>query len=144
MRTLLLLCILVCAPLLSHAADENQLPIFDYTPRYRCVYLGETRLFIDSARGTIRTAIRAAHGLERWRTYELREMAAGRDDTENTIPKSSRAIHGRFALAGTDAEGNMLFLDTLTGYIWSCRHSEGRLELWKRYGPEEANTGDED
>jgi hypothetical protein len=140
---------LLWTPFLLAASEQERLPIFNYTPRYDAHALGETRLIVDSVNGTIYTAIRSANSLDRWRTYDLRKMAAARDDDEATIPKSPRPIHGRFrlesaaSLAGASSPV-LMFMDTLTGIVWTCRHSEGRLEIWKRYHVQEETVGEEE
>lgn len=109
----------------------------DYTPRFITRLLpNESMLMLDTADGVVYTAQQSRSTLNVWRQYSLTKIAVDLKKQPVEIRSATmknKIIYGRFTMK--DRGDIILFIDTLTGRVWGCRHDEGVLDMWKCYDP---------
>ena len=91
----------------------------------------ETIAVLDTADGLVWTALIAQYSFKTWRAYDLNGIAKERKMPDSPAPPAlaQRAVHARYTVRVFS--GFVSFFDTLTGRIWTCRHSKGILDMWK-------------
>ena len=113
-------------------------PIVDYRPRYVQIdFDGSTVSFLDTATGRVVFGQRFSSGIDTWRAYDLNKIAKKKGMFPLSLDKSyeNRLVNQRYTMSTVGP--NVIFLDTLTGRVWTCRHSKGLLDTWKCYDTQE-------
>ncbi len=119
-------------------------PVLQYNQRYVMHQLdNETIAVLDTSEGKVWTALIAQYGFKTWRAYDLNAIAKERNmpDTAPPAVLARRAVHSRYNLR--TFSGFISLFDTLTGRVWSCRHSKGILDMWKCHSVAADGTNDE-
>ena len=109
-------------------------PIIQYDVRYVTIYIGnEVVIFFDTAEGMLNTALVSKNSFDTWRAYDINKISqkSGKPKIEIDKVFQNRKIHGRYTVRLIS--GKLVITDSLTGRIWSCRHSSGICDIWKVY-----------
>ena len=109
-------------------------PIIQYDERYVTIYIGnEVVIFFDTAEGMLNTSLVSKTSFDTWRVYDIHKIAKKKGMAEIEIDKvfQNKQIHGRYKVKLIS--GKLAITDSLTGRIWSCRHSSGICDIWKVY-----------
>ena len=109
-------------------------PIIQYDARYVTIYIGnEVVIFFDTAEGMLNTALVSKTSFDTWRVYDIHKISKKKGMAKIEIDKifQNRKIHGRYKI--NLIAGKLTITDTLTGRIWTCRHSSGICDIWKVY-----------
>lgn len=106
-------------------------PLLQYNQRYVMHQLdNDTIAVLDTAEGKVWTALIAQYGFKTWRVYDLNAVAKERNLADTPPAAFARlAVHARYNVRVFP--GFVSFFDTLTGRVWTCRHSKGILDMWK-------------
>ncbi len=113
-------------------------PIVDYRPRYvQTDFDGSTVSFLDTATGRVVFGQRFSSGIDTWRAYDLNKIAKKKGMFPLSLDKTyeNRLVNQRYEMSAVGP--TVIFLDTLTGRVWTCRHSKGLLDTWKCYDTQE-------
>lgn len=114
------------------ATAAVQPPVLQYTPRYVFHQLDtETIAVLDTAEGKVWTALLTQYGFKAWRAYDLNAIAKERNMPDVGAPAGlgQRLVYGRYTVRLFPTF--ITFFDTLTGRMWTCRHSKGVLDVWR-------------
>jgi hypothetical protein len=109
-------------------------PIIQYDARYVTIYIGnDVVIFFDTAEGMLNTALVSKNSFDTWRVYDIKKISQKSGKPEIEIEKifQNKIIHGRYKVRLIS--GKLVITDSLTGRIWSCRHSSGICDIWKVY-----------
>jgi len=109
-------------------------PVIQYDARYVTINLGKgVVVFFDTVEGILNTALVSKTGFDTWRVYDIKKIAEKSGKAEIEISKifQDKNIHGRYKI--NLINGKLTITDTLTGRIWTCRHSNGICDVWKVY-----------
>jgi CRISPR/Cas system-associated endonuclease Cas3-HD len=109
-------------------------PVIQYDARYVTVNLGKGVVaFFDTVEGILNTALVSKTGFDTWRVYDVKKIADKKGKTKIEIDKifQNKKIHRRYKL--NLINGKLTITDTLTGRVWTCRHSNGICDIWKVY-----------
>lgn len=128
------MCALVVLPAVGGAATSvpSSAPVLQYNQRYVLQQLdNDTIVVLDTAEGKVWTGLMAQYGFKTWRFYDLHAVATERKVPETAPPAvfAQRTVHARYTVHVF--AGFVAFVDTLTGRVWTCRHSKGILDMWK-------------
>jgi len=131
--TLLVVCLLAVMAGAAPAPPAEPRPLIQYDQRYQLIGIdAETLAIFDSATGVIWLGQQAKYSFDTWRRYELTKIA----EQQRKLPAaavpvafSNTMVYGRYTL--NVRGGTLVFLDTLSGRVWSCRQSKGLLDVWK-------------
>ncbi len=130
--TLFFVCLFVTLAGAAAAPPAEPRPLIQYDQRYQLVGIDATTLAIfDSATGIIWLGQQAKYSFDTWRRYELTKIADQRKLPAPVVSTafSNTLVYGRYTVHAQN--GALVFLDTLSGRVWSCRHSKGLLDVWK-------------
>ena len=109
-------------------------PIIQYDARYVTINIGNgVVIFFDTAEGMLNTALASKTSFDTWRVYDIHKISKKKGMAEIDIDKifQNRKIHGRYKI--NLISGKLVITDSLTGRIWTCRHSSGICDIWKVY-----------
>jgi len=112
---------------------ENK-PVIQYDARYITINLGNgIVVFFDTVDGILNTAMVSKTGFNTWRVYDINKIAkkSGKTDVEINKIFKNKNIHGRYKI--NLINGKLTVTDSLSGRIWTCRHSNGVCDIWKVY-----------
>jgi hypothetical protein len=130
--TFLAVCLLAVLADAAPAPPTEPRPLIQYDQRYQLTVIDtETLAIFDSATGIIWLGQQAKYSFDTWRRYDLTKLAAQRKMPAPIVPAafSNTMVYGRYTLRAQP--GVLVFLDTLSGRVWSCRQSKGLLDVWK-------------
>jgi len=131
---IMLLLLSIFTALAAPSTKSEGRPIIQYDKRYAPINLGKGIIaFFDTVEGILNTALVSKTGFDTWRVYDIKKIAEKNGKTKIEVDKifQNRNIHGRYKL--NLINGKVTITDTLTGRIWTCRHSNGICDIWKVY-----------
>ena len=114
--------------------ERTAKPIIQYDERYVTIYIGsDVVVFFDTAEGMLNTALVSKTSFDTWRVYDIHKISKKKGMAEIEIDKvfQNKQIYGRYKVRLIS--GKLVITDSLTGRIWSCRHSSGICDIWKVY-----------
>jgi len=109
-------------------------PIIQYDERYVTIYIGSNVvIFFDTAEGILNTALVSKTSFDTWRIYDIHKISKKKGMAEIEIDKvfQNKQIHGRYKVKLI--LDKLVIIDSLTGRVWTCRHSSGICDIWKVY-----------
>jgi hypothetical protein len=131
--TFLVVCLLTALAAAAPAPKIEPRPLVEYDQRYVLLGIdGETLGIFDTATGIILLGQQAKFSFDTWRRYDLPKIAEQKcrlAPAPIPVAFSNVLVHGRYGI--NVRAGILVFLDTLTGRVWTCRHSKGLLDVWK-------------
>jgi len=107
-------------------------PIIQYDARYVTINLGnKVVMLFDTVEGILNTALVSKGGFDTWRVYDIQKIAKKKGMSEIEVAKifQNKNIHGRYKV--NLISGKLVITDSLSGRIWTCRHSNGICDIWK-------------
>ena len=137
MKKLIIIILLVLSSVITFAAPNvkaESRPVIQYDARYVTINLGKGVVaFFDTVEGLLNTALVSKTGFDTWRVYDVTKIADKKGKTKIEVDKifQNKKIHRRYKL--NLVNGKLTITDTLTGRIWTCRHSNGICDIWKVY-----------
>jgi|GEM_PF-1391002 len=148
--TFLVICLLSTLAGAAPAPPTEPRPLIQYDQRYQLVGIDPTtEAVFDSATGIIWLGQQAKNSYDTWRRYELTKIATQRKLPAAVVAVafSNTLVYGRYTVHAQT--GTLVFLDTLSGRVWTCRHSKGLLDVWKCFDAvglkaENTSAGDDD
>ncbi|RLD09265.1 MAG: hypothetical protein DRI44_08865 [Chlamydiae bacterium] len=132
--TILLLSSFVTFAAKNVKVESVSRPVIQYDARYVTINLGKgVVVFFDTVEGILNTALVSKTGFDTWRVYDIKKIAEKNGKVKIEISKifQNKNIHGRYKV--NLINGKLTITDTLTGRIWTCRHSNGICDIWKVY-----------
>jgi len=130
----LIILLSVFSVLAAPTTQKENKPVIQYDARYITINLGNGIVaFFDTVDGILNTAMVSKTGFNTWRVYDIRKIAkkSGKTDVEINKIFKNKNIHGRYKI--NLINGKLTIIDSLSGRIWTCRHSNGICDIWKVY-----------
>jgi len=112
----------------------NSTPIIKYDTRYTIITSGKKVVMLfDTVTGMLNTALISKTGLSAWRIYNINKIAKkyGKETIKVDKYFQNRNVHDRYKIK--QISDKLVIVDTLTGRVWCCRHSNGVCDIWKVY-----------
>lgn len=109
-------------------------PIVKYDARYTIIHSNKKVVMLfDTATGILNTALISKTGLSAWRVYDVNKIAKkyGKEEIKPDKYFDNKDVHDRYKIKLIS--NKLVIVDTLTGRIWYCRHSNGVCDIWKVY-----------